>query len=75
MLIQKGLMLASVGMEHTIHQHVLILMSVLLGNINVILMLFVTTFKIRESTHVLVSLVILAMVISVQKLTCVLKII
>ena len=62
-------MYANVAMEHTIHQHVMILTNVLLKHIIVILMLIVITYEIQENILVLVNLATLAMVFSVRKLT------
>ena len=62
-------MCANVAMEHTIHQHVMILTNVLLKHIIVILMLIVITYEMQENILVLVNLATLAMVINVQKLT------
>ena len=62
-------MYANVAMEHTIHQHVMILTNVLLEHMNVILMLIVITYEMQENILVLVNLATLAMVFSVQKLT------
>ena len=62
-------MYANVAMEHTIHQHVMILTNVLLKHIIVILMLIVITYEMQENILVLVNLATLAMDFSVQKLT------
>ena len=62
-------MYANVAMEHTIHQHVMMLTNVLLKHMSVILMLIVITYEMQENILVLVNLATLAMVFSVQKLT------
>ena len=62
-------MYANVAMEHTIHQHVMMLTNVLLKHMSVILMLIVITYEMQENILVLVNLATLAMDFSVQKLT------